>query len=157
MGVPRKKRNHIILGDDGELHQPIDDPASRQDAIFCAHCSAPNLPDARFCNKCGEPLAEQRGDSESQSDNLEKRKNNRAGKPQLATYDPSRYEAKEKRPNRGNKLVSVILALIVSGAFIFSLLIRVVLFVNSHPSDGLTLLLAFGAVAGIWLLIRKTR
>jgi len=25
---------------------------------FCIHCGAPNVPEARFCNQCGQPLPE---------------------------------------------------------------------------------------------------
>ena len=72
MNKSRGEKQHITLGDDGELYQRLTDPAYRDDAIFCIHCAAPNYPGAKFCNECGGSLIEQ------QADEQEKRKHNQA-------------------------------------------------------------------------------
>src|SRR5262245_17281253 len=97
------------LGDDGELHQFIDDPSGRQDAIFCVHCSAPNLPDAKFCSECGRPVVVSEPEViDTPVRYWAKQKNDQARKARLQTYDPSLYELKEKRPTIGDKMVLVI-------------------------------------------------
>src|SRR5262245_34427981 len=100
------------LGDDGELHQMLDDPSGRQDAIFCVHCSAPNLPDAKFCNGCGVSLVEQNSALHYGEDSTAaKHKNNQTHVPRLATYDPSKYDLVRKQESSPWPIVMVIVVI----------------------------------------------
>jgi hypothetical protein len=154
-------RNKITLGDDGELHQRLDDPAYSKDAIFCVHCSAPNLPGARFCNQCGRSLIEQQMDAPiSQDSDWAKNKNDQARKPKLATYDPSRYELKEKWPTSWDKLrflgFLLVFALVYGGPMLLNVLAAVVRFVNTHPTECLLALISIGLFGATWWFC-KTR
>ena len=108
MRTQGKRRDKITLGDDGELHQLLDNPASRRDAIFCVHCSAPNLPTAKYCNTCGASLVEQKSPVVPDSSE-DKYKNNQAQDPELPTYDPSKYDLVTKQHSANLQWILVVI------------------------------------------------
>lgn len=62
------------------LRQSTETLAPWRDAIFCAMCSAPNVPDAQFCNRCGSSLLDQQsGLINVQAAGLDKQKHDRWG------------------------------------------------------------------------------
>lgn len=118
MRITGTQRRPITLGDDGELHQLIGDPATRRDAIFCVHCSKPNSPGAHFCSQCGGSLLEQQLDTPPLGDPVPpKRKHDQDQNPRLAMYDPTQYDLVKKKPLRseGNAVGLFIVIVVVSG------------------------------------------
>jgi type IV secretory pathway TrbD component len=60
MSDSKLQPKRAILGEDGELHDLIDDAAETSPApIYCIRCGTANRADGRFCRTCGQSLDEQ--------------------------------------------------------------------------------------------------
>jgi hypothetical protein len=60
MSDSKLQPKRAILGEDGELHDIVDDAAESSPApIYCIRCGTANRADGRFCRTCGQSLDEQ--------------------------------------------------------------------------------------------------
>lgn len=116
------KHSKLTLGDDGELHQQLENPANSVDAIFCVHCTAANLPDSKFCRECGKSLLEQQKNFnlEDADSSKEKQAAHLIHEPSSALEDPylkrlnARLDRAEQVGSKQWKTLSlIVLALVV--------------------------------------------
>src|SRR5215510_512336 len=139
MTDPDKRAKKATLGDDGELHQLIDDPSTKRDAIFCVHCSTPNLPGAKFCNECGRSLVEQQLDTPLVQDSMgAKRKHDEFARLMLPKYEPEPF-----KPSSFRTILATIFLLIIAGRFLFpDIFSSIALYLSAHLTESMIVFIA---------------